>query len=42
MKKIFLLSLFLLVCIQMTVAQSMTDEQIVNFVLTEQEKGTSE
>ena len=42
MKRIFLLSFFLLVCMQMAVAQSMTDEQIVNFVLTEQEKGSSE
>ena len=42
MKRIFLLSFILLVCVQMTMAQSMTDEQIVNFVLTEQEKGSSE
>lgn len=42
MKKILFLSFFLLVCVQMTFAQSMTDEQIVNFVLTEQEKGSSE
>ena len=42
MKRIFLLSFFLLVCVQMAMSQSMTDEQIVNFVLTEQEKGSSE
>lgn len=29
-------------CVQVTFGQSMTDEQIVNFVLTEQEKGTNE
>ena len=42
MAKRILSLLFFVLCIQFAAAQTMSDEQIMNFVLTEQEKGTDQ